>query len=109
MTLDPGAPSSRYPWRVMYVLWALAAVGIVAVLPYTLTVQGPMLQKVLASKPLPVPFPVLIALQSLQGFAMIGGLGALGLWLARRIGLGAPILEGWLVRGESLAQRLRAV
>jgi hypothetical protein len=109
MTLDPGAPPSRYPWRVMFVLWALSAVGIVAVLPYTLTIQGPMLQKVLAEKPLPVPLPVLISLQLVQGFVLVGGLGALGLWLARRMGLGAPILEGWLVRGEPLAPRLRAM
>ena len=103
-----GSPS-RYPWRVMFVLWALAAVGAAAVLPYALTIQRPMLQKALAEKPLPFPLPVLLALQVLQGVVMVGGLAALGLWLARRIGLGTPILEGWLARGEPPAPRLRAV
>jgi len=99
----------NYPWRVMQVLWALAAVGIVAVLPYVLTIQGPMLQKTLADKPLPIPFPALILLQVVQGLVFIGGPAALGLLLAGRIGLGAPILEGWLVRGEPPAPRLRAL
>jgi len=103
------SPTTRYPWRVVFVLWALAAVGTVSVLPYALTIQGPMLKKVLAEQPLPFPLPALIALQALQGFVMIGGLAALGLWLARKIDLGTPILEGWLMRGEPPAPRLRAV
>lgn len=99
----------RYPWRVMLLLWALAAVGIVSIVPYVLTIQGPMLQKALAAKPLPFPLAVLIPLQLLQSLIMFGGLGALGLWLARRIGLGTPILEGWLERRESPVPGLRAI
>ncbi|HYV48773.1 MAG TPA: CPBP family glutamic-type intramembrane protease [Myxococcaceae bacterium] len=99
----------RYPWRVVFVLWALAAVGVVAVLPYVLTIQAPLLQKALAAKPLPIPLPAVIALQTLQGLVMVGGLAALGLWLARKMELGAPILEGWLARGEAPGPRLRAI
>jgi len=99
----------RYPWRVMFVLWGLAAVGAVTVLPYVLTIQGPLLQKLLASKPLPFPLPVVLVLQTAQGLLLIGGLGALGMWLAGKMDLGAPILEGWLMRGETPGPRLRAI
>jgi hypothetical protein len=100
----------RYPWRVVLLLTALGAVGQVAVLPYVLAIlEGPLLQKLLAGEPLPFPLPVMLAVQTLQGVVIVGLVTTLGLWLARRIGLGAPILEGWLVGGEPPAPRLRKI
>jgi hypothetical protein len=53
--------------------------------------------------------PALIALQLLQSAVLIMGLAALGLFLARRIGLGAPLLERALMQGEPLLPLLRPI
>jgi hypothetical protein len=103
------SPPRPFPWRVLFLLWALAAVGIVAVVPYSLTIQGPLLAKLVAGKSLPLPVPALIALQLVQGAVTVAALAALGLFLARRIELGAPILERWQQGGEPLLPQLRAV
>jgi hypothetical protein len=100
---------ARFPWRVVFLLWALAGVGMVAVVPYSLTIQAPLLAKMIAEKPMPLSVPALIALQLAQGTVMVWALTALGLFLARRIGLGAPILEGSLVGGQPLFPQLRAI
>lgn len=65
-----------------------------ALLPYLQVVLGPTL----ASKPLPLPLPVLAALQATINFGIAIGLG---LYFARKVGLGAPILEAW-VYGEPI-------
>jgi hypothetical protein len=103
------APAHRFPWKVVFVLWGMALLGIVAVVPYTLTLQGPMLAKALAEKPLPLPLPAMVALQLAQSAVLVAALSALGLLLARRIGLGAPFLERSLVGGEPLLPLLRPI
>jgi len=105
-----GARGAPFPWRAFFVLWALAVAGTAAVLPYTLTLQGPVLEKAVASKALPLPLPALIAIQVLvQSPVMFGVVTLAGLWLARRVGLGAPVLERWAISREPVAPGLRAI
>jgi hypothetical protein len=92
----------RFNWRIYGVLLALLIVGLIGVLPYTFTLQAPTLASV------PLPLPVLGLISVVQGTILYGLLAAAGLFLANRIGLGAPILEGWL-NGEPVRERLKAI
>lgn len=97
-------PPARRPfnWRLFWTLLAMMAFGMVAVLPYTLTLQASALEKAT----LPLPLPVLITVQTVQGLIIYGVLALVGLFLADRIGLGLPILAGRL-RGESVREPVK--
>ena len=47
---------------------------------------------------LPMPLPVLVTVQLMQSTIIFGGIVALGILLARKAGIEAPILHGWLYR-----------
>src|SRR3712207_714513 len=97
-------PARPFNWRLFGVLLALIIVGLIGVIPYSLTLQAP----ILAQMPLPFPLPVLALISVVQGTIIYGLLAAAGLFLANRIGLGAPILEAWL-NGEPVRERLKAI
>jgi membrane protease YdiL (CAAX protease family) len=65
---------------------------VIAITPYALTLQS----EFLAETPLPLPLAVLLPIQWAQNMLLFGVLAAIGLFLARRIGLGLPVLESWL-------------
>ena len=94
-----------FNWREFLILWAVGVWGVIAVLPYTLTVQAPLIEKM---PPLPVPLAVVIAVQIVQNAVLVAIAVGLGLLLATRIGLDAPLLEARLA-GEAVGQRLRAL
>lgn len=93
---------SKLNWKVFLTLWGAAVIGIIAVLPYALTLQKPLLEKVTAT----IPLGALIAAQIVQSMVLFGIATALGLWLAKRIGLGAPILEKYFA-GEKIAEHVK--
>ena len=93
---------TKFNWKVFFALWFASIVGIVAVLPYALTLQAPLLDK----NPLPIPFETLIAVQIVQNAVLFGVVLLLGLFLAKRIGLGAPILER-LFAGEKIVDDIK--
>lgn len=82
----------RFGWREFLILWAAGVLGVAAVVPYSLALQAPLLEQM----SLPVPLTVLIVAQITQNAVLVAAAVALGLLLARRVGLGAPLLEGWL-------------
>lgn len=69
-------------------------------MPYTLTLQAPIMEKM---PPLPVPLAVVIAVQVVRNAVLVAIAVGLGLLLATRIGLGAPLLEARLA-GEAVGQ-----
>lgn len=89
--------TKSFNWKLFLILWFAVVFGVIAVLPYTLTLQGDMLRNL----ELPIPLPMLLVLQVLQSAVLFAIVTALGLLLANRIGLGAPIIEAWLNK-ESL-------
>lgn len=93
-----------FNWKLFLILWLAGTFGVIAVIPYTLTLQSEMIQ----SLELPFPLPVLLALQIVQGSILLGILTALGLLLANRIGLGAPIIEAWLNK-ESISEKIKSI
>jgi membrane protease YdiL (CAAX protease family) len=95
--------SKRYPWRVFGILLGAGLLGVVAIMPYLLAA----LENLPAAASLP-PLHVLLFFQFLQSAVLLAIAVGAGLWLARRIGCGAPILEAWLT-GEKIGDRLRAI
>ena len=93
-----------FNWKLFFILWIAGTFGVIAVIPYVLTLQSETLQNL----ELPIPFRVLIALQIVQGAVILGILTALGLLLANRIGLGAPIIEAWLNK-ESIHEKIKSI
>jgi hypothetical protein len=88
----------RYPWRVWWFLLVVSLVGAAAAIPFALEVLRPFIQ----GKPLPpVPLPLLVAAGVFQNLIVLGFAIGLGLWSARRMGLGAPLIESWLYHEES--------
>ncbi len=93
-----------FNWKLFFIVWIAAVFGVIAITPYSLTLQRETLQ----NANLPIPLPLLITIQILQNAVMFGILTALGLFFANRIGLGLPILEARL-NGESVKDKVRAI
>lgn len=91
-------------WKVFRILWLATILSVVAILPYSLALQTNALQNVDVA----IPFPALIAIQVIQNAILFGILIFAGLFCAKRVGLGLPILESAL-RGETVTDRIRAV
>lgn len=95
---------TRYNWKLFLILWLASVGGVLAILPYSLTLQGPALAKT----PLPLPLNLVIAIQVGQNAILFAIAVAAGLFFAYRTKLGAPILEGWLAR-EPVRARIKAI
>ena len=91
-------------WKVFFVLWVAAVLSAIAVLPYTLELQS----STLASVDLPIPLPVLLVIQTVQNAIFLAIMIFLGMLLAKRIGLGMPVLDAY-TQGESVADKFRAI
>jgi len=91
-------------WKVFFILWIAAIFSVIAILPYSLSMQS----KVLETLPPSISLPVVIALQVLQNAILFAIAIFAGLFFAGRVGLGTPILDS-LTRGESVADRVRAI
>lgn len=86
--------SPGYPWKLFWVLVLACLLGFAAALPYVYALFPSMV----ARGPLPMPLPILVTVQLMQSTIVFGGIVALGILLARKVGIEAPILQGWLYR-----------
>jgi membrane protease YdiL (CAAX protease family) len=93
-----------FNWKIFFILLAVATLGLVAVIPYSLALQGDALK----TARLPLPLPLLATIQIATQVLMFAIAIAIGLFFANRIGLGLPILEARL-KGESVAEKIRAI
>ncbi|MDX6500750.1 MAG: hypothetical protein QOG23_4010 [Blastocatellia bacterium] len=91
-------PHNRFPWRVLWFLLAAAIFGAAAGIPFALEVLRPLIEN---SPPIPIPLPLLVLIAVAQNVLLFGVFIGVGLLLARKIGLGAPLLESWLYHEES--------
>ena len=83
----------RCPWRVLWFLLIASLAGAAAGIPLVLEIFRPLIQ----GAPLPpIPLPLLVAVGVLQNLILFAVVIGIGLSLARRIGLGAPLIESWL-------------
>ena len=93
----------RFPWRVFWLLLFASLAGAGAAIPLVLEIFRPLIQ----SAPRPaVPLPLLVVVGVAQNLVLFGLLIGVGLLLARKLGLGAPLLERWLYH-EASPVRLR--
>jgi hypothetical protein len=94
METVPSRPTQTpgYPWRIFWVLLFASVIGVAAILPYAFGVFG----KIINAHPLPMPFPVLIVVQFMENALFFGGVIALGLLLAPKVGIEMPVLRRWL-------------
>ena len=83
-----------YPWKLFWLLVLVSLLGIAAALPYIYA----LFRDLVAPDPLPMPLPILITAQLMQSAIVFGGIVALGILLARKAGIEAPVLHAWLYR-----------
>lgn len=95
---------ARFNWRVFLILWLASVLGVLAAVPFTLTLQSPLLAKA----ELPIALEVLLVLQIAQNIILFAAATALGLLLAHRLGLGAPILETFFA-GKKVNSQIRTI
>ena len=94
----------KFSWKIFFILLGVSIFGIVAVLPYSLAIQGSSLSQL----DLPMPVWLLLTLQVLQNAVMFAVVILIGLLAANRVGLGLPILEARL-QGESVGEKVKAI
>lgn len=93
----------RAPRRAFAVLVIGGLLGVLGLLPYALALSPPQLP------PGSPPLAWLLALNVLQSLALIAVAAGLGLRLGPRVGLGAPLLEAWIVGEPEAPRRFRAM
>jgi hypothetical protein len=86
--------SPRYPWKLFWVLVLACLLGFGAALPYVYALFPGMV----ARGALPMPLPILVTVQLMQSTIIFGGIVALGILVARKVGIETPILNAWLYR-----------
>jgi membrane protease YdiL (CAAX protease family) len=91
-------------WKVFFILWIASILSVIAILPYSLSLQSGTLQNL----KLPIPLPLVITLQVIQNAILFAILIFAGMFFASRVGLGTPILDS-VTRGESVADKVRAI
>ncbi len=89
-------------WKLFIILVIASIFGVIAVLPYTFTIQGGLPQN------LPVPLYVLLIAQIIQNTVIFGVAIFIGLRLAKKVGLGLPVLESWL-EGREVKTYLKSI
>jgi membrane protease YdiL (CAAX protease family) len=78
--------------RIFGILLLASIAGIICVIPYSLTIQKPILEKT----PLPIPLYVLIPMQVAFNAMLYAFFIFIGLLAARKTNLGTPLLDSWL-------------
>src|SRR5437660_388212 len=94
----PGEQPKRFPWRVLWFLLIASLLAAAAGIPFMLEVLRPLIQ---SSPPIPIPLPLLVAIGVAQNLLLFGVIIGVGLLLARKLGLGAPLIESWLYHEAS--------
>jgi membrane protease YdiL (CAAX protease family) len=91
-------------WKVFFILWIAAIMSVIAILPYLLSLQSNAFQNL----KLPMPLPVVLAIQVFQNAILFAIAIFGGLFFAKRVGLTTPILDA-AIQGESVADKVRAI
>ena len=94
----PTVPPLREDLRLAGILGLACALATAALFPYLQLVMPEALAK------LPMPLPVVVALQTLQAMLLLGLLAFCGLRMGHRTGLGAPWLRALVYRRPRRAQ-----
>jgi len=85
-----GKPRARFPWKLFFLLVVATTVASLLVVPYALTLQS--------QSALQPTFQQIVVGQLINALFVYAPLIAVGLVVANRLGLGAPLLSAWLNR-----------
>jgi len=88
--------------KLFLILLMASILANIAVLPYASSLG------LLRTAELPIPFPIAILVQIIQATIFFSIAIFIGLFLGKKVGLGAPIIEGWL-KAESTENRLKSI
>jgi membrane protease YdiL (CAAX protease family) len=97
---------SPFNWKLFFVLLAGAIFGLVAIIPYSLALQGDAVIAAVAEQ-LAMPLWALIAIQIAQQVVLFAVAIWVGMSFAKSVGLGAPLLEKRLAGGRVGAELKR--
>ncbi|MGZ7068531.1 MAG: CPBP family glutamic-type intramembrane protease, partial [Methanobacterium sp.] len=92
----------KLKWKLFLILLGLSIFGLLAIIPYTLTLQGSLPQN------LPIPLYVILAAQIIQNIIIFAVAIFIGLYLYKKVDLSIPVLEGWL-RGNPVKDYLKSI
>jgi membrane protease YdiL (CAAX protease family) len=79
-------------WKLYLILLSACIISIFAVMPYSFTLVGE------AIKQSPLPFPLLVVVALIQSSILFAVVIFIGLKLSNKLGLGLPIIEGYLAK-----------
>ena len=88
--------------KLFLILWMASIFGVIAILPYVFTLQGGIPENS------QIPIYMLIVGQIIQNALIFAIAILVGLKLAKKVGLGLPILEGWL-EGRKIKNDLKSI
>jgi membrane protease YdiL (CAAX protease family) len=91
-------------WKVFWILWIAAILATILLLPYALEIQSSAVDLT----KLGLPLPVVLTLQIIQSAILFAIAIFGGLFFARRVDLGTPILDA-VSRGEPVSDKVRAI
>lgn len=89
-------------WKLFIILLIASIFGVITIFPYSLTLQGISIQNP------PVPLYIMLTASIIQNAVIFAVAIIIGLILAKKIGLGLPILEGWL-EGREVKSYLKSI
>jgi len=81
-----------FSWRLFWILFTAAIVGILGIVPAGIELFGPKLSQT----PLPLPLPIIILLGAIQNLALLGLFVGIGLKLSGQLGFGSSLIRPWL-------------
>src|SRR5574340_13662 len=90
---------SSLNWKLFFLLLAGATFGLIAIIPYSLALQGDAALATAAAQT-SMPLWMLISVQIASQVIVFGVAIWAGLSFARSVGLGLPLLEKWLAGGQ---------
>lgn len=89
-------PPAKFLCGTGFVIWVAASIGAAAIFPYALALAPGKLDA--ASELSGLTVAALVALSLAQSVIFLGVMTFTGLWAARKVGLGAPLLDAFLNR-----------
>ncbi len=82
-------------WKLFSILLTASIVANIAILPYVFSLD------LVRARELPVPLPVAVLIQIAQATIFFAVAIFFGLLLGKKVGLGVPFLESWLLREQA--------
>ena len=92
-----GSEKKTFNWKLFFILWVMVIIGLLGVIPYTLTLQAEQLDRI----QLPMPISLLVTIQVIITSLIYGILTGLGILIAKKINLGLPFLEAILQKRKT--------